>query len=364
MKSTYLLALALLAQFGAFSQKQYLLVGTYTDNSTSKGIYVFEFNPKTGAVSARGNVEAGNPSYLAISKDGKYVYSVNESEHGKISSFSFDKKNGAMKPINFEKNNGSAPCYVELDHTGKWLFCGNYSSGDLTLHAINRNGSIGPMKQLIKHSGHGPDKNRQTSPHVHCTYISKDNRFLYVPDLGIDKVMIYPFNDKKGVLDEDKKFFAQVQPGGGPRHITFSANGKFAYLVEELSGSVDVFRQTSGRLESIQKINKLPAGETPSGADIHLSPDGRFLYVSQRSNSTIQIFRVNAANGMIDYVDAAPSGGTFPRNFTIHPSGDFLLTANQKSDDIVIYKRDKITGLLTQTGRIAVGKPVCLKWVK
>ncbi len=364
MKSTFLLALALLAQFSLFSQKQYLLVGTYTDNSTSKGIYVFEFNPKTGAVSARGYVEAGNPSYLAISKDGNYVYSVNESEHGKISSFSFNKENGAMKLINFEKNNGSAPCYVELDHTGKWLFCGNYSSGDLTLHPINRNGSIGPMKQLIKHSGQGPNKDRQTSPHVHCTYISRDNRFLYVPDLGIDKVMIYPFNDKNGVLDEKKKFFAQVQPGSGPRHITFTANGKFAYLVEELTGSVVVFRQVNGRLESTQTINKLPAGETPSGADIHLSPDGRFLYVSQRSNSTIQIFRVNATNGTLDFVDAASSGGNFPRNFTIHPSGDFLLTANQKSDDVVIYKRNKITGLLTQTGKITVGKPVCLKWIK
>lgn len=365
MKRIFVFIAFLQIVFLSVAQKQYLLVGTYTDSSTSEGIYVFEFNPRTGVLKEISNLKAGNPSYLDISKDGKFIYSVNESGQGKISAFSFDKKNATLSLINSEKNNGSAPCYVNIDKTGKWLFCGNYSSGDLTLHPINNDGSIGAIKQYIKHTGNGPNKDRQQSPHVHCTLISADNKFLYVPDLGIDKVMIYPFDAKKGLLNEDGKTFAAVQPGGGPRHITFSKNGKYAYVIEELSGNVDVFEQKGGALQHVQKINKLPEDEAGAGADIHLSPDGKFLYASQRSNSTIQIFKVNASNGRLTYINAQSTLGNFPRNFTIHPSGNFLLVANQRSEDIIVFKRNKSTGLLTFTGeKIKLGKPVCLKWIQ
>ncbi len=347
-----------------FGQTQYLLAGAYTDKSTSEGIYVFEFNPQTGSLSKHSIAKTGNPSFLAVSNDGKFVYSVNEFDEGAVSAFAFDKKAGTLSFINSQKSNGSSPCYVSLDKTGKWLFCGNYSSGDLGLFPIESNHSIGSLKQFIKHSGSGPVPDRQGSPHVHCAIVSNDNKFLFVPDLGVDKVMIYPFNATSGILDERKKMFATVDPGGGPRHIIFSKNNKYAYLIEEMSGCARVFEQKNGTLKLIQKIYKLDSKESNAGADIHLSPDGRFLYMSQRSNSTIQIFKVNSKSGKIGYMGAQSTMGNFPRNFTIHPSGNFLLVANQLSNDIVIFKINKKTGLLTFTGqKVELGQPVCLKWI-
>ena len=359
------LTLCAIILLASCTPQYYLLVGTYTNNSTAKGIHVYDFNSKTGAVKERSYVVAGNPSYLAVSANGQYVYSVNESDKGKISSFSFNKKTAQLTPLNSENNNGSAPCYVAIDKTGKWLFAGNYSSGDLTLHAINPDGSISNIQQIIKHAGSGPDKSRQQSPHVHCTYISPDNKYLYVPDLGIDKVMIYPFNATTGTLDEKSSSFYKVTPGGGPRHITFTADGRYAYLIEELSGSVTALRREGKELIQIQRENHLPAGDMGAAADIHLSPDGNFLYASQRSNSTIQIFKVNKIDGTVTYISSQSTLGNFPRNFSIHPSGKYLIAGNQNSSYSVIFARNVKTGLLTDTGtRIEIGKPVCHVWMK
>lgn len=365
MKSIfYLLVTASL--FTACNPKYYLLVGTYTgNNSSSKGIHVYDFNSKNGAAKEVSHVEAGNPSYLAADKNGKYVYSVNESNNGKISAFSFDRKTADLKPINSENNNGSAPCYVAIDKTGRWLFAGNYSSGDLTLHPVNSDGLIGGIKQIIKHSGNGPDKSRQQEPHVHCTYISPDNKFLYVPDLGIDKVMIYPFDDATGTLDEKNSSYYKVDAGGGPRHITFTKNGEHGYLVEEMSGSVVALRREGKELVKIQRVNHLPTGDKGAAADIHLSPDEHFLYVSQRSNGTIQIFKVNKTDGTINYVSSQSTLGDFPRNFSMHPLGKFLVVGNQRSNYSVIFTVNKKTGLLTDSGnRINLGSPVCHVWLK
>lgn len=363
MKKIVTLCITVLTAVALNGQKQYLIAGTYTDNSHSQGIYVYDFNQLTGKAALVGQQKSENPSYLAISKDGKYVYSVNESGAGGVSSYSFDRGTGALTFINKVSSMGSSPCYIELDHSGKWLFCGNYSSGNLSLYPVNGDGSIGAVKQVVQHEGAGPDKDRQEAPHVHSTVLSPDNRFLYVPDLGIDKVMIYPFNAADGSLFIDKRTFASVAPGGGPRHIIFSKSGKFAYLVEEMSGKVDLFSCKNGQLSLVQTMDKLPVGEAGAGADIHLSPDEKFLYVSQRSNSTLQIYSVQRKKGTLSYKGSYPTLGNFPRNFTIHPSGKFVLVANQRSGDITIFKRNKQTGLLADTGqKIQLDKPVCLKW--
>lgn len=351
--------------FTSCNPKYYLFVGTYTNNSPSKGIHVYDFDSKTGAAKEVSHVTAGNPSYLAISDNGRYVYSVDESKEGKISSFTFNTKTATLTPLNSENNNGSAPCYVSIDKTGRWLFAGNYSSGDLTLHSINADGTIGPIKQVIKHTGSSVDQSRQMAPHVHCTYISPDNKYLYVPDLGIDKVMIYPFDAVTGILDEKNAGYYQVDAGGGPRHITFTKDGKYGYLVEEMSGAVVALRREGGKLVKIQRENHLPAGEKGAAADIHLSPDGKFLYASQRSNSTIQIFKVNKSDGTFSYISSQSTLGNFPRNFSIHPSGNFLVVGNQNSNNSVIFRVNKNTGLLTATGhQISLGKPVCHVWLK
>lgn len=343
---------------------QRLIIGTYTNNNASKGIYVYDFNAANGETREISTAKAGNPSYQAVDKKGNFIYSVNESDEGKISAFKYDRSAGSLSLVNQQSNNGSAPCYVSIDQTGKWLFTGNYSSGNLTVHPIAPNGSIGVIQQVVQHMGSGPNKDRQESAHVHCTYMSPDNRFLYVPDLGIDKVMIYPFNAQTGRLDTAKSSAITILAGGGPRHIVFTQNGKFGYIIEELSGAITVVARKGNQHAILQQINNLPAQYNGASADIHLSPDERFLYTSHRGNSTIQIHKRDTKTGRLSFIAEQSTNGNFPRNFTIHPSGKWLLAANQKSNDITIFKRDIQTGLLTDTQqRISVPAPVCLQWI-
>lgn len=344
---------------------QKLLIGTYTHNKLSKGIYIYAFDTTTGKASPVSHVNTNNPSFLVADKNNAFVYCVNEeNKNGTVSAFSYNPGNNSLTFVNSEDSNGSDPCYISLDRTGKWLFVGNYSSGSLTVYPILSDGRIGPRHQFIQHKGSSINKSRQENAHVHCTYISEDNKTLFVPDLGLDKVIVYPFNAQTGFLDTKNQSVISVKPGGGPRHIIFTRKGTFGYLIEELSGSVDVIQKRKDGYTIIQTVNRLPAEQDGAGADIHLSPDERFLYVSQRSNSTIQIFSVDPQNGKLSFIGEQATLGDFPRNFTIHPSGKFLLAANQKSNDITIFRIDSNTGLLQDTGaRIEVGAPVCLQWI-
>jgi 6-phosphogluconolactonase len=247
---------------------------------------------------------------------------------------------------------------------------GNYTSGTLSLLPIRRGGSLGPAVASIQHTGQSVNPERQSSPHVHSTVFSPDNKFLFVPDLGIDKVMIYRFNDKTGALKANNPAFVMTKPGSGPRHFVFHPTKKFAYLVEELTGSVTAYRYfpKTGALELLQNSSTLPPAFLgyAGSADIHISPDGRFLYASNRGESnTIAIFSIDKKSGLLTLVGHQSTLGKTPRNFNFDPGGNFLLVANQGTDDIVIFKIDKTTGMLTDSGkRIAVSKPVCLKWIR
>lgn len=354
--------------------EKYLVIGTYT-SGTSEGIYVYKFDETTGAAKAVSSVKTSNPSFLAVSPDEKYVYAVNENadstQHttgGSIASFSFDKKTGTLTPLNKQSSGGKHPCYVTIDKTGKWVFAGNYSSGSLAVLKANRNGKLDAPKQTIEHTGYSVNTERQTAPHVHATVLSPDNRYLFVPDLGIDKLMIYYFNKKKGKLQPAKIPFHMTEAGAGPRHFEFHPNGKYAYLIEELTGGISVYSyHGNGDLHLQQNISALPGNFEGSigSADIHVSPDGKFLYASNRGSSNdIAIFSIDESNGQLRSLGHQSTLGKGPRNFSIDPSGNFLLAANQNSDEVVVFKRDKTTGLLTDTGnRIKVSKPVCLKWM-
>ena len=353
------------------AQQHYLITGTYT-SSKSEGIYVYQFNSNDGTARAVGSVKISNPSYLAVSPDEQFVYSVEEdaAKNGKVgavSAFSFNKETGSLSFINQQASGGDHPCYVSVDKTGKWVAAGNYTSGSLSILPVMADGSLGAATTIIKHTGSGSNQTRQTAPHVHCTFFSPDNRFLFVPDLGIDKVMIYAFDENTGKLSKAKQPFAATKPGSGPRHICFNPVNTFAYLIEELSGTVVTYKFQNGKLKPRQRISSMPAGDTSfaGSADIHVSPDGKFLYASNRAQSnTIAIFRINPKNGKLWLIGHQSTLGKTPRNFNIDPTGNFLLVANQNSDAIVIFKIDKETGLLTDTkNRIDVGKPVCLKWI-
>ncbi len=365
------LSLSLYSQKG---NEQFLVIGSYTSSATSDGIYIYKFNTETGENSFVSSVKTSNPSYLAISPNKKFVYAVNENADstrftvtGHVAAYSFNKTSGQLTFINKQESGGKHPCYVSIDKTGKWVIVGNYSSGSLAVLPVKSNGSLDSATQVIQHEGSSVVAGRQDDPHVHATFLSADNKMLYVPDLGLDKVMMYNFDFKKGKLKEAAIPFVVTEPGAGPRHIDIHPNKKYAYLMEELTGSVSVYNvEKDGYLSLLQNVSGLPRDFTGDvgSADIHVSPDGKFLYCSNRGESnTIGIFSIKS-NGQLLWIDHQSTFGKTPRNFSIDPTGNFLLVANQNSDEIVIFKRDKKSGLLTDTAqRIKVSKPVCLKWI-
>ncbi|MEO6611104.1 MAG: lactonase family protein [Chitinophagaceae bacterium] len=352
------------------AQEQYMIVGTY-DSPKSEGVYVYRFNSSDGTAREMSHVNTPNPSFVAVSPDGRFVYAVHETapqdgKGGDVAAFSFNKKTGTLTLLNKQPSGGDHPCHVEMDKTGKWLFISNYSSGSLSVLPVNPDGSLG-APTTIQHSGSGKNPQRQKGPHTHGAIISADNRWLFVTDLGIDKVLVYSFDAATGKLTAAKQPFAASVPGSGPRLITFHPNNRFAYLVEELSGTVVVFNSHNGVLKAVQRISTMPAGDTSfaGSADIRVSPDGKFLYASNRADAnTIAIYRISDKKGTLTFISHQSTLGKTPRNFSIDPSGKFLLAENQNSDEIVIFKRDGKSGLLSDTGkRITVGKPVCIKWV-
>lgn len=353
------------------AQKLNLLIGTYTKPGKSEGIYVYEFDTKTGK-SIYKNKATGlnNPSYLALSKDEKHVYAVSEAGPGKggASAFAFDKKTGALSFLNTKPSVGNGPCYIAVGDQSKHIFLANYGGGSLTAIPVNADGSLGDTNQHIKYEGGSVNKDRQSAPHVHSTVLSPDNKFLFVSDLGTDRINIYRYNseNQETPLTSAGIPFVSVIPGSGPRHFDFHPNHKFAYSIQEMSGNVSVFKYNNGSLELLENISSIPPDYKGNiwSADIHVSPDGKFLYTSTRDQlNEIVIFKIDKSSGKLTLAGRHSSLGKAPRNFVIDPSGNFLLVANQNSDNIVVLKRDKTTGLLKNTGEeLKIASPVCLKF--
>lgn len=356
-----------LLPFTVIAQEQTLLIGTYT-NTTSEGIYVYKFNTSTAETKFLSTVKSSNPSFLAVSPNQKYVYAVNENNPGTVSSFSFHIDSGTLTYLNTVETKGAHPCYVSTDKKAKHVVVGNYSSGNLSLFDVLENGSLSEAKQTIQHNGNSVNRQRQDKAHVHGTFYSPDYQFLFVPDLGMDKLMIYKVDNKTGTLTAAQEPEEFMNPGAGPRHLDFHPNGNYLYLLEELTGRVSAFKYKEGKLNLLQNISAHPMDYkgAKGSADIHVSPNGKFLYCSNRGDAnSIAIFSINEETGMLISLGFQSTLGIHPRNFTIDPSGNFLLVANRDSDEVVIFKINQLTGLLTDSQqRIKVAKPVCLKWVK
>lgn len=345
-----------------------MLVGTYT-SGTSKGIYTFRFDEETGLANPLSEVEVANPSFLVPSADGKFVYAVSEfsDERAAVNAFAFDKEKGTLQLLNSQKTEGADPC--NLITNGKNVVTANYSGGSISVFPIDKKGALLPASAVIKFSGSGLDKERQSMPHLHCISITPDGKYLFADDLGTDQIHKFNVNtqadaeNKEAFLTESSPASFKVAAGSGPRHLTFSADGRNAYLINELSGTVTAFQYTNGELKEIQIIAADTVGAKGS-ADIHISPDGKFLYASNRLKADgIAIFHINAENGMLTKAGYQLTG-IHPRNFAITPNGKFLLAACRDSNVIQVYQRDPITGLLTDIEKdIKVDKPVCIKLV-
>lgn len=364
----YLIA-ALIVLFivdGNAQQKHYnLLVGTYTNSPSCKsdGIYVYDFDSQSGATQLKAStMSVINPSFITVAADFKNVYCVNENgNQSTVSAFKFDAKSGKLRFENQQDAAGADPCHIITD--SKHVIVANYSGGSIAVLGKNADGSLSPAKQIVKHEGRSINKQRQESPHVHQVNFSPDKNWVLANDLGTDRIYLYQYNADAAKEILVFKDSIPIKSGSGPRHLTFHPNGKFVYLLQELDGTLTTFAYLGGKLRRIQESTVVAndfVGEN-SAADIHISADGKFLYATNRgAANTISTFAVDS-KGKLALRQTTDSGGKGPRNFTIDPTGNFVLVAHQYSNDIVIFKRDAVTGMLSDAGkRIALCAPVCL----
>lgn len=338
-----------------------MLVGTYT-SGTSKGIYSFRFNQKTGTATALSSVEIPNPSYLIPSEDGKFVYAVSEMNDSTaaLNALAFDRETGKLHLLKTEPTLGTDPCYVSTN--GKEVLTANYSGGSMSIFPLGKNGAISPVDTLFEGTASGPDAVRQGTPHIHCAVFSPDGKYIFATDFSADRILRFVLHPKD-IIPHPSIEATDIAAGSGPRHLTFSPNGKYAYLINELSGKVIAFGYDDGKLEQIQSIAADTVAARGSG-DIHLSPDGKYLYASNRlKEDGIAIFAVNAENGTLAKVGYQLTG-IHPRHFNITPNGKFLLAACRDSNVIQVYERDENMGTLKDTHQdIIVDKPVCVQFV-
>ncbi len=340
-------------------EKVTMLVGTYTDGG-SKGVYSFRFNQKTGEAEALNSLTLKNPSYLTVSRDGRMVYAVSETndERASLNTISLNPKTGDMHLLNTASVMGGDPCYVATN--GKTVLTANYSGGSMSVFSLNQQGTKPELVTRYLGATGGPDRSRQDMPHVHCACFTPDGKYALATDFSADRILSYRLSGHEvvanGVADN-------VSADSGPRHLVFSNDGRYAYLMSELSGKVTVFRYTEGRLERLQEIVSDSVGAR-GGADIRLSPDGRFLYSSNRLKAEgIAIFAVNAQTGLLTRIGYQPTAA-HPRQFNITPNGQYLLCCCRDSDKIQVFWRDMQTGMLTDVHKdISVSKAVCVQFV-
>ena len=288
-------------------------------------------------------------------------------ERAAVNALAFDKEKGTFRLLNTQKTKGEDPCY--LISNGKNVITANYSGGSISVFPISKDGSLLPASDVIQFQGSGIDKERQEKPHLHCVRITPDGKYLFADDLGTDQIhkfIIHPNADsenKEAFLKAGDPASFQVSDGSGPRHLTFSPNGKYAYLINELSGTVITFQYTDGILKETQVIAADTVGAKGS-ADIHISPDGKFLYASNRLKADgIAIFSIHPNDGILTKVGYQLTG-IHPRNFIITPNGKFLLVACRDSDVIQVYERNPETGMIKNIHKdIKTDRPVCLKFI-
>jgi 6-phosphogluconolactonase len=318
-----------------------------------------------------------SPSFLAVHPKRTFLYAVNEVSNfdggvtGAVSAFRIDRATGRLTLLNQQSSGGAGPAHLTVDRAGRNVLVANYGGGSVAVLPIGADGRLGAASAFVQHAGSSVNPQRQQGPHAHSVNVDLANRFAFVADLGLDKVLIYRFDPSKGSIVPNDPPAANVEPGSGPRHFAFHPTGRFAYVINEMTCTVTAFAcdASAGRLETLQTISTLPDGLTVAKgmitAEVQVHPSGRFVYGSNRGHDSITVFAVDETTGRLAFVQNESTQGSTPRNFGIDPTGRYLLAANQRTDSVVVFRIDETTGRLTPTGtRITVGSPVCVKFVE
>ena len=352
----------------------FLYVGTYTYGK-SEGIYVYRMSLSSGALKFASVVKGVvNPSFLDFGPRRRYLYAVCEVSRladkpgGAVSAFRIHPKTGNLTRLNQQPSGGAGPCHLSVDTKGNFVFVAHYAGGSVSVLPIQDDGRLGKVADVVQHQGSSVNPQRQKGPHPHSVNLDPANRCVFVPDLGLDKIMIYRLDLTHGKLKPNDDPWAQVKAGAGPRHFAFHPNGRYAYVINELNSTLTAFTydEQHGSLREVETVSTLPEGFKGSNhcADVHVSPSGKFVYGSNRGHDSIVIFAISERTGKLTYVGHEPTQGKTPRNFAIDPTGTFLLAANQNSDTIVTFRIAQPTGKLLPTGHIThVPTPVCLKMI-
>lgn len=368
------------------SGPELVYVGTYSEaivfgtgqvlQGKGCGLYCYAFDRHAGALKLLGTTEGvRNASYLAFDPQRRFLFCVNEFKEyqgqasGAVSSFRIDPATGALTYINTVASHGTDPCHLIVDATGRFVLIANFASGSVCMLPIGTDGSLGEAVQVIQHAGSSIDPRRQAGPHAHAVEFDNDNRYVFVPDLGLDRVMIYAFDATLGQLTPNPhQPFVAVAPGAGPRQLAMRPDGRFAYLINELNSTMTAYRYDTakGMLHELQTLPTLPEGFVGQStcAEVQMTPDGRFLYGSNRGHDSLAIYQVDTASGRLCCIGHHGTGGKIPRNFEISPCGRFLAAANQDSDNVVMFRLNPESGTMTATGEaVAAGTPICVRFV-
>lgn len=341
-----------LVYIGSYTKREPPPAGqpNWTYQGKGEGIYRYRFDLATGALEYDGlTPNVVNPSYMAIHPQRGYLYTVNQAvalgnrPGGAVSAFAVEPDSGELTFLNQQPSQGSGPCHLCVDQGGRFVLAANYRSGTATILPIQVDGRLAEASHTVQHAGSSVNPKRQEGPHAHSINLDPANRYAFVADLGLDRVMIYQVDFNQGkLLPHATQPWVQVKAGAGPRHFAFHPKGQYAYVINELDSTVSAFTydQTRGTLNEIQTLSTLPDGFEGQShcADIHLHPTGRFLYGSNRGHDSIAVFGVDSATGRLNFSGCEPTGGQTPRNFALDPTGAFLLAANQNSDNVVVFR--------------------------
>ena len=344
----------------------FVYVGVY-----GKGVYAYRFHAPDAKLDSLGIVgEVVNPSFLATDADHKFLYAVSELEgkaEGAVASFAIDRAKGSLRSLNSVPSGGVAPCHLAADKSGKMLIVANYTTGGVSSFPIEKDGRLGKITSLMAPQGSSVNHERQEGPHAHEVVISSDNKLAYVPDLGLDQIRIYRLDPATAKLAPHEPF-VKDDPGFGPRHMAFSRDGKYLYVVNELKSLITVYSgdELSGIFHQVQTVSTVPEGFSGENApaEILLDRAGKFIYASNRGPGTIAVFAVDAQNGTLRQIQVAETGATFPRGVELDPTGGYLFVGDQKANRFVIFRVDPNSGQISLTGQpVDVPSPVAFLFV-